>query len=75
MGLPGDGFGGMNTVGRQHAFVHGRLRFFSGQLDRMERVPIAIWSTKAFVGRWWAEGAGPIEAELGDNGQLVGTLD
>ena len=26
---------------------------FSPQLDRLERVPIAIWSTKAFVGRWW----------------------
>ena len=41
---------------------------------RSERVPIAIWSTKAFVGRWWRHASQPIEAELSDDGQLAGTL-
>ncbi len=47
---------------------------FSPRLDRMEHVPIAIWSSKAFVGRWQADGKPPIEAELADRGKLVGTL-
>ena len=47
---------------------------FSRQLDRMIGVPIAVWSTKAFVGRWWTDAQGPIEADLSDEGKLVGTV-
>ena len=47
---------------------------FSGELDRLERVPIAVWSSKPFVGRWWAESQPPIEADLRDEGNLTGTL-
>ena len=73
MGLPGTGFGGMNSS------VAGVPLFtmpydFSGKLDRLERVPIAIWSTKDFVGRWWETAAAPITAELADDGRLTGTL-
>jgi len=51
---------------------------FSGRLDAIERAPIAIWSSKAFVGRWWREedrrASRGIEAKLADDGRLVGTL-
>ncbi len=73
MGLPGSGFGGMNgTIGAVPLFAtpYG----FSPRLDRMEHVPIAIWSSKALMVRWHAEGQPPVEANLSDRGKLVGTL-
>jgi len=51
---------------------------FAGKLNAMERVPIAVWSSKAFVGRWWHQRDGEtrndVEAKLADDGRLVGTL-
>ena len=40
----------------------------------MRRVPIAVWSSKAFVGRWWQHGKIQIENDLADRGKLVGSL-
>ncbi len=86
-GLPGGGFGGMDVKGTGVGGVDTAsqdLRLFrepydfSGRLDAMDRVPISVWSSKAFVGRWWREGdrgaACGIEASLADDGRLVGTL-
>ena len=73
MGLPGSGFGGMNgTIGAVPLFA--TPYDFSPRLDRMEHVPIAIWSSKALMARWRAEGQPPVEANLSDRGKLVGTL-
>mgnify|MGYP002621751939 CR=1 FL=1 len=73
MGLPGDGFGGMSSAAATTPLF--TLAYnFSGRLDRLEHVPIAVWSSKPFVGRWWAESAAPLEAELVDDGRLAGTL-
>ena len=82
-GLPGDGFGGMDVVGRGIGGMDAASRTlplfiepydFSGRLDKIEHVPIAAWSSKAFVARWWRHRDGGIEAQLADDGQLVGTL-
>jgi hypothetical protein len=73
MGLPGSGFGGMDSAaGRGALFTE--AYDFSRKLDRMDRVPIAVWSSKALVGRWWHSGAPQVEAELGNRNRLVGTL-
>jgi hypothetical protein len=40
----------------------------------MEHVPIAIWSSKAVIGRWHEHAAAGIEAQLTDQGKLAGTL-
>ncbi len=82
MGLPGTGFGGMDPDQKFGGIdpAAGSMPLltdaysFSGKLDRMERVPIAVWSSKAFVGRWWQHGESQIEAQLSDRGKLVGTL-
>jgi hypothetical protein len=72
-GLPGSGFGGMDArSGSLPLFTDGYD--FSATLDRMHRVPIAIWSSRAFVARWWHSGVGQVEAQLSDRGKLVGTL-
>ncbi len=42
--------------------------------DAIRGVPIAVWSSKAFVGRWWRPGAAGVEAQLADEGRLVGTV-
>ncbi|MEX0978690.1 MAG: hypothetical protein WDZ48_07555, partial [Pirellulales bacterium] len=82
-GLPGGGFGGMDVKGRQIGDLgatsrglppFGEAYDFTGRLDALKRVPIAVWSSKAFVGRWWRQGDGKIESKLADNGRLVGTL-
>ncbi len=74
MGLPGDGFGGMNPTSANVPMF--TLPYdFAPHLDALKRVPIAIWSTKPFVGRWWAESAPPIEAKLFDDGRLAGTIE
>ena len=73
-GLPGRGFGGMNaTAGNLPLFSDAYQ--ISPRLDALSQVPIAVWSTKAFVGRWWAQQASPIEARLSHPGKLTGTLE
>ncbi len=82
MGLSGTGFGGMDPDRKFGAVDSpaGSLPLFtepytfSEKLDRMRRVPIAVWSSKAFVGRWWQHGKIQIENDLADRGKLVGSL-
>ncbi len=73
LGLPGNGFGAMNPPGGAMPLFTEPYDF-SDHLDGLQHVPMAIWSSKAFIGRWWNEGSGGIEAELSDKGKLVGTL-
>jgi hypothetical protein len=84
-GLSGGGFGGMDIRGTDVGGVNPASRGlslfteaydFSGGLDALKRVPIAVWSSKAFVGRWWSEGGGSasVVAQLTDDGRLAGTL-
>jgi hypothetical protein len=74
MGLPGDGFGGMNPTSASVPMF--TLPYdFAPRLDALHRVPIAIWSTRPFVGRWWTDAAPPIEAALSDDGRLSGTIE
>ncbi|REK05505.1 MAG: hypothetical protein DWQ37_23610 [Planctomycetota bacterium] len=81
-GLTGTGFGGMDlpgSIGGDGASL-GLSMFdtaydYSARGDSITGVPIAVWSSKAFVGRWWAEAAGGVEADLSDDGRLAGTLE
>jgi hypothetical protein len=73
-GLSGRGFGGMNaTAGNTPLFTE--PYDISPRLDALARVPIAVWSTKAFVGRYWAEVTSPVEAHLAQDAKLTGTLE
>jgi len=82
-GLTGTGFGGMDAGGGANGGMGAastNLPLFSlaydyaPHLDALEHVPIAVWSSKAFVGRWWGQGVGKIEASLADDGRLTGTI-
>lgn len=82
-GLTGIGFGGMDAgesaTGGMGAAATSLPLFnvaydYTPRLDGLEQTPIAIWSSKAFVGRWWGAGSGGIEARLADDGRLTGTL-
>lgn len=82
-GLTGGGFGGMDAGARTirgMTTASATLPLFveaydySPRLDSLEHVPIAVWSSKAFVTRWWRQGTGAIEAQLADTGKLTGTL-
>lgn len=82
-GLTGGGFGGMDTPGQTIRGTSAASRTlplfveaydYSGRLDALARVPIAVWSSKAFVGRWWRQGRAEVEAQLTDGGKLAGTL-
>ena len=62
-GLPGNVLGGMeqgvsapSSVARSYEIVP--------NLDAMQGVPIPVWSTKSFVGRWHTEAAPTIVADL-----------
>ncbi|MBI3839083.1 MAG: hypothetical protein HY288_14275, partial [Planctomycetia bacterium] len=72
-GLPGNGFGGMNPPA-SNLPLFTQAYDFSRKLAGLERVPIAVWSTKGFIARWSALGADKIETHLSDKGKLVGTL-
>jgi hypothetical protein len=91
-GLAGNAFGGLDA-GRAATGGFGTASTalplftepydFSARLDGIEHFPIAVWSSRALVGRWWqtAAGAGEgstkqhsVEANLADDGRLVGTI-
>ncbi len=82
-GLSGTGFGGMDSSGGATGGMGAASRNlplfslpydYSARLDRIRRVPIAVWSSKAFIGRWWGQATGGVEANLADDGRLVGTI-
>jgi hypothetical protein len=82
-GLSGNGFGGLDA-GRAATGGLGTASTtlplftepydFSARLDRIEHLPIAVWSSRALVGRWWRQGSGGMEANLADDGRLVGSI-
>lgn len=83
LGLPGAGFGGIDPTSGNAAVggdsLSGGAMFtepydYTRQLNALRRMPIAVWSSKALVGRWWARGAAKVEADLNDTGRLNGTL-
>jgi hypothetical protein len=63
LGLPGTGWNGMQTGGGQGLFNSAYA--FSPKLNRLEDVPIDVWSTKSFIGRW----NGKLESSM--TGELV----
>jgi hypothetical protein len=82
-GLAGSGFGGMDVPGRAIGGIATASRTlplfveaydYSPRLDALRHVPIAVWSSKTFVGRWWRQTAPPVEAYLADRDKLTGTL-
>ncbi|MBN2578442.1 MAG: hypothetical protein JXB10_05575 [Pirellulales bacterium] len=77
LGLPGYGFGGMHPRGAGPS-AWGQPYFFSPDLKELEKVPVQVWSTKSFTGRWFTKtGNEPValEADLSDNDlTLQGTL-
>ena len=74
MGQPG-GVGGPTGAAGTSLFTNPYR--FTPPLDAIEQLPISIWSTKSLVGRWSAEAASPLTAELVDKGErlLSGTID
>src|SRR5690606_22059422 len=82
-GLTGAGFGGMDTAtgaGGGIGATSSNLPLFSvgyefnRALDQLHGVPIAMWSSKALIGRAWEQRPGGIEAQLADDGRLTGTI-
>ena len=63
LGLPGEGLGGMNAATATTSAWRRAYDFSSG-LDTIEGVPIQVWSTKSFTGRWSGQWKNPIEANL-----------
>ena len=61
MGLPGNGFGGMDSGGGSLLSTGYGL---SPDFDKLEELPINVWSTKAIIGRWSAQSKSPVEADL-----------
>jgi hypothetical protein len=58
-GLPGDGFGGLErdiglkSFGKPYE-AQLRLTAPEGAQGRLRRFPIAVWSSRSFLGQWWA---------------------
>lgn len=82
-GLTGSGFGGLDARGTATGGLGTASTTlplftepydFSARLDRIEHLPIAVWSSRALVGRWWTQGQGGIAANLADDGRLVGSI-
>ncbi len=82
-GLTGGAFGGMDVTNQGVGGIDTASRSlplftvayeYAAPGEVIRGVPIAVWSSKAFVGRWWHEGTGDVEARLADEGRLVGTL-
>ena len=74
MAVPGSGLSGVGRAAGSAMFT--QPYDFSPQLDAIEHLPIAMWSTRSLVARWWAEAPSPLVAQLTDRGDhlLGGTL-
>ena len=81
-GLPGDGFGGLDSGFQPSAFsqpyqVRGQLRGPDEAQLALCGFPVAVWSSRSFSGCWWTQAAlGEADAELveGPESQLEGTF-
>lgn len=63
MGLPGPALGGMEHAAAGPRGASQAYRFSAG-LDATLGVPIPIWSTKSFTGRWRCQATPGVEAKL-----------
>lgn len=61
-GLPGSGLGGMRSLAATPQFD--RAYSYGPSLQKLENVPIPIWSTKSFVARYQGQTTAPIQADL-----------
>lgn len=80
MGVPGDGMGGMYrgaSRGGGPTLWNGHYGI-SPSLDKIEGVPIQVWSTKSFTSRWWTDSPSstkPVESSLVEEEPiLTGTI-
>ena len=74
LGLPGDALGGMGSTGGGLSMFDGYN--FAPSLDRVQDMPVQVWSTKSLTARWSFPAASPVTGSLertGD-GKLRGTL-
>jgi hypothetical protein len=70
LGLQGGALGGMNHRGANPALWPEHYSF-APDLGAMQGVPIQVWSTKSFTGRWWGASAAFPRAELSDDSQSL----
>jgi hypothetical protein len=80
-GLPGDGLGGMNPRGGNPPLLQQSYLLWPDSDtmplggSSMEGVPIQVWSTKSFAGRWRADAGVVPDAELSEtDGDLLGKI-
>ena len=74
LGLQGSALGGMNPRGANPSPWPEHYSF-APDLSAMLGVPIQVWSTKSFTGRWRASGAAFPQAELSEEEQsLLGSI-
>jgi hypothetical protein len=69
MGLPGGGLGGMSSNSKGSLFRDAYQ--FSPTLDRLENVPIQVWSTKGITSRWRQRASLPLEFELTEDSERM----
>lgn len=76
LGLPGEGIGGMYSGRSSGSMLWSGQYAISPALDAIHEVPIQVWSTKSFTGRWSAAVTSPLlQASLVDEDRLpVGTI-
>jgi hypothetical protein len=74
MAVPGSGLSGVGRAAGAAMFTE--PYDFAPRLDAIEHLPIAQWSTRSLLARWWAEAPSPCVARLSDRGDhmLGGTL-
>lgn len=63
LGMPGPVYGGMGRHNSGPQLFSGSYDY-SPNLDAMEGVPIQVWSTKSFSGRWHYQADSRVEADL-----------
>jgi hypothetical protein len=74
LGLHGRALGAMNPRGANPTLWPEHYAF-APDLSEMLGVPIQVWSTKSFTGRWSASNAAVLRADLADEDQtLVGSM-
>jgi len=79
LGLPGEALGGMNPRGANPTLWPDRYSF-APNLRSLLGVPIQVWSTKSFTGRWLGSTKAFPQADLADEdqalaGSITNTLD
>ena len=74
-GLPGNVLGGMEHTVAAPSGVARPYRFVADR-SQLEDVPVPIWSSKSFVGRWQTEATATLDADLtsGRDDVVEGTL-